>query len=119
MANPTFQAIVSAVNTSGAAFRAARTDLAGVRKEADAARASLVRLDRPGMLSSLAGGTRQLGHHFGELNTKVAETRGLLTELFPVLGALGAAGSVVGLFELVEKVAHTQAAFIATADKSA
>ena len=117
MPNPTFQAIVSAVNTSGAAFRAARSDLAGVRKEADATRGALVKLERPGLLSRLSGGTHLLGERFGELNHKVAETRGLLGELFPVLAGLGAVGSVAGLFELVEKVAHSRAEFIATADK--
>ena len=117
MPNPTFQAIVSAVNQSGAAFRSVRTDLSAVRREADATRGALVKLDRPGMLSSLSGSTRVLGEHFGALNTRVAATGGLLQSLFPVLAGLGAAGSVTGLFALVDKVASARAEFIATADK--
>jgi hypothetical protein len=117
MPNPTFQAIVSAVNQSGAAFRSVRTDLSAVRREADATRGALVKLDRPGMLSSLSGSTRVLGEHFGALNTRVAATGGLLQSLFPVLAGLGAAGSVTELFALVDKVASARAEFIATADK--
>jgi hypothetical protein len=116
MPNPTFQAIVSAVNQSGAAFRSVRTDLSAVRREADATRGALVKLDRPGMLSSLSGSTRVLGEHFGALNTRVAATGGLLRSLFPALAGLGAVGSVAGLFGLVAHVADARGDFISLAE---
>ena len=74
MPNPTFQAIVSAVNQSAAAFKAIRTDLGAVRKEADLARKSLVKLDRPGGLANLRASTQALTGHFGALNGKIGET---------------------------------------------
>ena len=118
MPNPTFQAIVSATNQSGAAFKAVRSDLAGVRREADAARGSLTRLgESRGRLSSLGGVVRSLSGHFGELKGKIGETHGMLSGLLPALAGLGALGSVPGLFELVHKVAEARAGFIATADK--
>ena len=117
MPNPTFQAIIGATNESAAAFRAVRTDLGAVRKEADLARAALVRMDRPGTLSMLGTTVKSLGGHFSGLNKQIGETHGMLSGLFPALAGLGALGSIPGLFELVDKVAEARTQLIATADK--
>jgi hypothetical protein len=120
MPNPTFQAIVSAVNESTAAFRAIRTDLGAVKKEADLARESLVKLDRPGGLANLRASAQALTGHFGALNGKIGETHGFLKTLFPVIGAFGAFGafgSIAGIIGLVNKVAESRVEFNMMADK--
>ena len=43
---------------------------------------------------------------FGELTAQAGEFSGRLAEIFPMLGSLGAAGSVAGMFELVHKFAE-------------
>jgi hypothetical protein len=50
--------------------------------------------------------------HFGELNAGIAEVGHSITEFLPMLGALGAAGSLVGLFELTEHVAESRSEFL-------
>src|SRR3954454_19775399 len=117
MPNPTFQAIVSAVNESAAAFKAVRTDLGAVRKEADLAREALVKLDRPGGLANLRASTQALNRHFGALNGKIGETHGFLKDLFPAIAAFGAVGSIAGIFALVGKVADARVEFNMMADR--
>src|SRR3954467_10486049 len=117
MPNPTFQAIISAVNESGSAFKAVRTDLASVRKEANLTNEALVKLDRPGHLANLKASTQVLTGHFGALNSKLGETHGFLKGLFPAIAAFGAVGSIAGMFALVDKVADARVEFTMMADR--
>ena len=105
MPNPTFQAIVSAVNQSGAAFRSVRTDLAAVRREADATRGALVEAgpaghaEQPVRQHASSRRTLRRAEHSRRRDRRSAAVA------VPVLTGLGAAGSVTGLFALVDKVA--------------
>jgi hypothetical protein len=64
---------------------------------------------------ALIGHVHLLRHHFGELNVGLGEVGHSMTEFLPMLGALGAAGSLVGLFEVTERMTEMRSQLAKTA----
>jgi len=128
-ATKTFRAVITAVDNATSVLERIGSKIKGIGKSAEAAgnpwgqaaeRVSLFRRATDLAHRSAAGfhsiaapfehlkhpigevrhGVGELKEHFGELGEKI-------TELMPPLAALGAGGSLAGLFELTHKVAET------------
>ncbi|WP_428485948.1 phage tail tape measure protein [Rhodopila sp.] len=66
---------------------------------------------------AIGGHVRLLRGHFGELHASIGEIGSSLTEFLPMLGALGAGGSLVGLFEMTKEAGEAAIALDAAAQK--
>lgn len=112
---PELVGILSIIDRATAPLRQIAQQLHMVGHAAHEAGEETEHLHHEEMWEGLHENVELLGEHFGELRASIGETNESMAELLPMLGAFGEAAAVVGLVEMVHKVADTRSQLIATA----
>ena len=77
-------------------------------RAANAAHSATARLAAMGApFTRAAGPVKALAHHVGHLRHQLGEVGEKVTEIVPLLGTLGAAASIAGVFELTHKISES------------
>ena len=77
-------------------------------RAANAAHGAAAKLSAMGApFTRAAGPVKSLAHHVGHLRHQLGEVGEKVTEIVPLLGTLGAAASIAGVFELTHKIAES------------
>jgi hypothetical protein len=110
MPNPVFEAIVSTQDRSSPVLQAITRRIETLEHAAEKTQLATERMAlRPiGALAGLRGSLGHVAGAFGHVRGVIGEVMRGITELMPPLAALGGAGSLAGMFELVNHVSEAR-----------
>ncbi|MBW4089895.1 MAG: phage tail tape measure protein [Proteobacteria bacterium] len=126
-ATTVFQAIIQAVDKVSAPVRGIMEVVKALVGEEEKAGTTEAKLHKKGeqeahaharSFHALSADVRLLRGHFGNLTASIGEFGSKFSELIPAFAGLGAAGSLVGLFEMTNHAAEAFSALAATAKQA-
>ena len=107
---------ITAKNDTQAAIDQIKRELAGLAHQAEHVGHATEHMSHPHVFAELSEHVDLLKEHFTGLRGSIGEVGMSVTELLPALAALGAAGSLVALFETTEHVAEAYGELAHTAE---
>lgn len=105
-------AVKSAAEGVKSAGKTAEDAIHGVERAEKSAEAAHIRYFR-----SMGAHVRLMHGHFGSLNASIGAVSNSFTKFLPMLGALGAGGSLIGLFQMTKSAAESTIAMSALTAK--
>jgi hypothetical protein len=113
--HPEVHGVVRLEDQGSAALRQIAQEIHKVSAAAAHAHHEIAHVHEEGVLSALREHTKEVGESFSQLGESVAHVHEGISDLLPAFAALGAAGSIAGVFELVAGQAEKMEALEHTA----